>query len=179
MTTLTSAAGYDDALAQRPPSEDTMPFRFLLGRRGNLAVLMVLFILVLAFMSTLIAMAYVIGKTDPNARYELLKTVGICGTVLGVIALLIRGQATAEYLHETSHDLRGAMNQTATQVQVMTAEARCAAEKAANIATIRETGAERRAEEHDRIAASMLESPRFEELLTRVVERTCGKLKQQ
>src|SRR4051794_26059307 len=106
MTTLPISAGYDDALAQPSEEERDLPFRYIFGERGNLAFLLWLFALLLAFMCTLAAMAMNIGRTDQLARYELLKTFGIAASILGVIAILISNAANAAGIRKTRHDIK-------------------------------------------------------------------------
>ena len=148
MSTLPIYAGIDDP-PRRPPlfvdEPPPMPFRRLLGPWGNIAALMVLFVLLFALVVVLVAMAHAYGGADPRS-IEIYKLIGIAAIVLGLIAIFIRQQLTAQtikdntkYLHDTSHSLHGAMNQTtgivqsaAMQMQSATGEQVRAAEKAAD-----------------------------------------------
>lgn len=146
------AAGPSDT-----PVEDTfLPFKFLFGPRANLGILLVLFVLILGFASSLVALAHAYGATDPRSL-EIYKLVGLCAIGLGQIAVLIRSQGNAEGIRKTGKmmqevaektngGLHKAVQEVATQVREaerdqVIADPKC---KEAIVEIIRQTVAEMR-----------------------------------
>lgn len=95
------------------------PFRNIVSRKTNLAILLVLFVLVLGLVCTLFALATAMDKAE---RLEVYKIIGICAVVLGQIALLIRAQSTSEYLHKSAHETRNVVGRSALMVKAATEE---------------------------------------------------------
>src|SRR4051812_31723683 len=92
-----------------PAQWEIMPFRFLFGPRANLAILLTLFVVLIGFGATLAGTAKALGYADPRSL-EIYKLIGLTAAVAGILAMLIRQQASDNYLHESKHETLGAID---------------------------------------------------------------------
>lgn len=149
------------------------PFRNIVGPKANLGILIVLFVLVLGLICTLAALSVAMDKAE---RIEIFKIIGFCSIVLGQIALLIRAQSTAEYLHQATHETRNVVNQSALTVKLATEE--MAAKTNGGLSeAIKTACGEAREAERAQLLPLMLQSPDLRTLIHDVAVEVCDELK--